>query len=213
GVDAELQALVVHVVGHVLDAVREPDRVRYQVAVAVPRGQRPAVVDVDVLVAGILQARGDERVRHAQDEGLVEGGGAPGRVPVVEAHRGRTDQAVLQRGSGLGLYHDSHQRRQRQHGHGGEDSTHGFPYPMRMRSRLGPPLDVVAVRRIVLLPALSATGSITSSQLSQVAVPGNDCPLRTVVPLTVMSIGRSVVVPFAYRTVRVVVAAVAELTV
>src|SRR5438552_18426810 len=42
-------------------------------------------------------------------------------------------------------------------------------YPIRMRSRFGPPLAVVAVSLMVLLPALSGTGTLASSQLSQVA--------------------------------------------
>ncbi len=96
GVDAELQALAVHVVGEGLDAVREADRVGHQVAARVALGLGPAVVEVDVLVAGRLEALGDEDVGDALDHRLVELGPAVGGVPVVEAHLRRQVEAVVE---------------------------------------------------------------------------------------------------------------------
>src|SRR5262249_50280537 len=52
GVDAELQATGVHVVGERLDPAGERGRVGGEPAARVPVLGRPAVVDVDVLVAG-----------------------------------------------------------------------------------------------------------------------------------------------------------------
>src|SRR4051812_2918480 len=80
-----------------------------------------------------------------------------------------------------------------------------------MRSRLGPPPAVVAVRRMVLAPAFSGIVSVPSVQVSQLAVGGNDRVL-TAVPLTAMSRGRSAVVPLAERMVRVVEPAAAAVT-
>src|SRR5688572_23463626 len=59
-----------------------------------------------------------------------------------------------------------------------------------IRSRLGPPLAVVALARIVA-PALSTTGTLTSIQVVQDPVPGK----LTVWPLT--DSGRLTVVPLA----------------
>src|SRR6185369_8630576 len=63
GVDAELQAFRVHVVGERLDAAGEPRRIGDEVARRVAGRQRPAVVDVDVGVPGVFQAFADEDVR------------------------------------------------------------------------------------------------------------------------------------------------------
>src|SRR6185369_3513067 len=64
-------------------------------------------------------------------------------------------------------------------------------------STLGPPLAVTAVARIALAPAESPTVNVTVCQVSQLPVLGNDSALRTTVPLTVMSIGRSTLAPLA----------------
>src|SRR6266536_3076859 len=85
--------------------------------------------------------------------------------------------------------------------------------PMRSRSTLGPPFAVVAVARIVFDPALTAAVMDFVCQVSQLPVPGKDSSSATSVPLTVMSIGRLVVVPLANRKARVAVPAVAALTV
>jgi hypothetical protein len=64
------------------------------------------------------------------------------------------------------------------------------------RSRLGPPLDVVAVARIVLSPALRVTVVETSAQLGHPPVPGKFTEPASAA-LTEMDIGRLVVLPLA----------------
>jgi hypothetical protein len=66
-----------------------------------------------------------------------------------------------------------------------------------MRSALGPPFAVVAVILIVLDPASRLTVIALSAQVSQLVVLSKATPEATTVPLTAMSIGRLVVVPFA----------------
>src|SRR5258705_406042 len=56
--------------------------------------------------------------------------------------------------------------------------------PMLIRSRLGPPLAVVAVARILLEPAFSVTSRLLVAQVSQLAVAGKETPVATTVPLT-----------------------------
>src|SRR4051812_20607847 len=85
--------------------------------------------------------------------------------------------------------------------------------PTLTRSRLGPPLAVVAVARILLLPAGSGTFTLFDAQVFQSAVAGKETAVETTVPLTEMSIGRSTVVPLAYRRVSDDVPAVAAPTV
>src|SRR6266542_4603631 len=70
----------------------------------------------------------------------------------------------------------------------------------RRRSRLGPPLAVVAVARILLVPAGSVVLMLASAQVSQLVVGLNAMSLATVVPL-------------AYRNVRMTVPATSWLTV
>ncbi len=103
GVDAELEALGVDIVRDGLDAVREAGRVGHQLAVRVAVRQGPAVVEVDVPVAGVLEALVHEQVRDPLDHGLVEVGSAVRGVPVVEAHRRGEGEAVGQGGGGGGL--------------------------------------------------------------------------------------------------------------
>src|SRR4051812_39996805 len=81
------------------------------------------------------------------------------------------------------------------------------------RSRLGPPLAVAAVARILLEPAFSGTFTVLVAQVFQSAVAGKETAEATTVPLTEMSIGRSVDVPLANRRVAEAVAAVAAFTV
>src|SRR5207247_2372012 len=83
----------------------------------------------------------------------------------------------------------------------------------RSRSRLGPPLAVVAVARTVLPPAVRVVVTVTSAQVSQLAVGLNATPAATRVPLTVISIGRLAVDPLAWRTDSFAVPALAALTV
>src|SRR4051812_8768818 len=69
--------------------------------------------------------------------------------------------------------------------------------PVSSTSTWGPPLAVTAVARIRLVPAESPTVNVTVCQVSQSPVLGNDSPVRTRVPLTEMSIGRSTLAPLA----------------
>src|SRR5215218_3216150 len=80
-------------------------------------------------------------------------------------------------------------------------------------STLGPPLAVVAVTRTVLLPALKVALIVSVAQVDQAPVPVNSCAAETTVPFTAMSIGRLVVVPLAYRMVRLASPACATPTV
>jgi hypothetical protein len=64
-------------------------------------------------------------------------------------------------------------------------------------SRLGPPLAVVAVTRILLLPAVRGALTVLVCQVSQLPVAGKETSVAAAVPLTEMSIGRLVVVPLA----------------
>src|SRR5947209_20188995 len=82
-----------------------------------------------------------------------------------------------------------------------------------MKSTLGPPSAVMAVALILLLPALTGTVKVLLCQVSQVPVLMKEAPGDTVVPLTEMSIGRSVVVPLANRRTTVASPAVGALTV
>src|SRR2546430_10312361 len=66
---------------------------------------------------------------------------------------------------------------------------------------------------MVLAPAESAAVTDWVRQLVQSPLPVNDTPLATVVPLTMMSIGRSTVVPLAKPKVSVALPAWAALTV
>ena len=85
-VDAELQAERVHVTGDGGDAVGELGRIGDQIAAGVPAGRHPAVVDVDVLVPGRLQAVVVHGQRGLLDQ-LLADVTAVG-VPVVPAHPG-----------------------------------------------------------------------------------------------------------------------------
>ncbi len=69
--------------------------------------------------------------------------------------------------------------------------------PTLMRSRLGPPFAVVAVARILSVPAVSGTFTVFVAQVFQSAVAGKETAGATTVPLTEMSNGRSTAVPLA----------------
>src|SRR5262245_16113886 len=55
-----------------------------------------------------------------------------------------------------------------------------------VRSRLGPPLSVVAVARTLLEPAFSGMFTVLVTQVFQSAVAGKDTPEATTVPPTEM---------------------------
>src|SRR5690242_4837782 len=78
----------------------------------------------------------------------------------------------------------------------------GTASPSVSLSTFGPPFAVVAVARTMLLPAFRFAVMLAVCQVSHVPVPGNARFCATRVPLTVMSIGRLVVVPLANRKVR-----------
>src|SRR5690242_7216713 len=85
--------------------------------------------------------------------------------------------------------------------------------PTVSESRLGPPFAVVAVALIVLTPSSSGAFRVEVCQVVQEPVPGNERAAATRVPLTVMSIGRSVAVPLANRRLSGVVRAPETVTV
>src|ERR1044072_9905264 len=68
-------------------------------------------------------------------------------------------------------------------------------------STFGPRLAVVAVARTVFVPATSEACTVTVRQVVHAPVPGKDRPVAMVVPLREMLIGRSTVVPLAYRRI------------
>src|SRR6266536_2139998 len=69
------------------------------------------------------------------------------------------------------------------------------PSPTSSQSRFGPPFAVVAAARTVLAPAASELVAHESHD----PVPPNARPEDTTLPFTMMSIGRLVPVPLAYR--------------
>src|SRR6266498_3623463 len=81
------------------------------------------------------------------------------------------------------------------------------------KSTLGPPPAVVAVARIVLVPAFNVTMAVTVCQVLHAPVGGKASSSANRVPLAVMSIGRFAVLPLAYRNVRAAVPACAAFTV
>src|SRR6185369_13057010 len=88
------------------------------------------------------------------------------------------------------------------------DSVVGGATSISSQSRLGPPLAVEPVARILTLPAGTDAVTVLVCQVSQLPVPANDSALLTTVPLTAMFIGRSTVVPLANRSPIVAVPAV-----
>src|SRR5581483_11968899 len=125
-VDAQFQAEGVHVGGGAGDAVGELGRVRHQLPGGVAVLQKPAVVDVDVLVAGGLHPV----VVHGQGGGLDQrlGDVTAVRVPVVEPHLRSQRQAIAQC-LRRGRCADSQQRGarsrqdQREQGHAGTSAS------------------------------------------------------------------------------------------
>ena len=73
------------------------------------------------------------------------------------------------------------------------------------------PPEVVAVTRMVLVPAFSGTEMEAVDQVSESAVTGKS-RVRREVPLTEMVAGRAAVVPVGDRKVRVLVTAAAAVT-
>ncbi|CAM3585724.1 hypothetical protein KIPE111705_15445 [Kibdelosporangium persicum] len=70
----------------------------------------------------------------------------------------------------------------------------------------GRPPEVVGLSRIVLLPAFTVTGNDLVTQVFHAPVLSNDTAC-TVVPLTIRSAGRLLLVPLANRTSSVAVPA------
>jgi hypothetical protein len=89
--------------------------------------------------------------------------------------------------------------------------TRGAPTSTVSLSTLGPPLAVVAVARTVFAPGFSV--AVAVCQVSHEPVPGKAGPATAGAPLTVMSIGRFVVVPLANRNASVAVPAAGAVTV
>jgi len=85
--------------------------------------------------------------------------------------------------------------------------------PTLSASRFGPPAAVLAVARIVLLPAFSGALMVTVCQVDQAPVGGKASSSETSVPLTVMSIGRFTAEPLAYRKPRLTLPAAGAPTV
>ena len=98
GIDAELKAFGVDVVGHVFHAVGEAFGVADDVAVGVAV-DLPAVIDDDILVAGVFHARGHECVSGLHQQLFADV--AAKAVPAVPSHgRGWTQgfKSLLRKG-------------------------------------------------------------------------------------------------------------------
>ena len=102
GIQAELEAEAVDVIGECLHTGRETLRIRDDIAVGIAV-HLPAVVDDDVFVAGVGHAGGGHRIGHLLDELLADV--AAELVPGVPAHRRRGREAAVQGiGKRLGLF-------------------------------------------------------------------------------------------------------------
>jgi hypothetical protein len=86
---------------------------------------------------------------------------------------------------------------------GGDDGGVTTPSSTVSESRFGPPSAVLEVARMVFAPATSVACTETVAHVSHVPVLVNDRAEATTAPLTVIVIGRSAVVPLAYRQVSV----------
>src|SRR5260370_12564427 len=95
-VDAELEALSVHVVGERLDAAGEAARIGNQPP---PRlsSHLPAIVHDDVAVAGLAHAARDHGVGRLPDQ--LGGDVAPEVIPAVPPHGRRAGETVVERGA------------------------------------------------------------------------------------------------------------------
>ncbi len=92
GVDAELQSLGVHVVGERFDAAGKARGVRDEPSLGVAR-HLPAIVDHDVLVAGVAHAVGGHGVGRFLDE--LRAHVAAEVIPAVPTHRRRAGEPVV----------------------------------------------------------------------------------------------------------------------
>src|SRR3989442_15381385 len=99
GVDAEFEALGVHVVGERLDAVGEARGIRHESSLRVTY-HLPAVVDHDVPIPSVAHAARDHGVGGFADPPVRDV--APEMVPAVPAHRRGTGGGVLLLGGGGG---------------------------------------------------------------------------------------------------------------
>ena len=84
GIHSELQPLAMYVIGQGFDPTGKSGGVRNNVPLGIA-ADLPAVVDIDVLVAGGLQATADHRVCHFADQLFAYF--ASKLVPTVPAHR------------------------------------------------------------------------------------------------------------------------------
>ncbi len=91
-VHAEFETLRVEVVAEGLHAARELLGIGHEIAVGIALSGAPAVVDHDVLIAGVPHAILGHRVGHAADEFFIDVAGE--RVPTVPAHRRSLGEAV-----------------------------------------------------------------------------------------------------------------------
>ena len=71
-VDTGLQTFIMDEVDHGLEAVGEADLVDKQLSRFAISSTLEAIVDVDILIAGILEALGDHRGGLLLDEGLID---------------------------------------------------------------------------------------------------------------------------------------------
>src|SRR3989442_9301714 len=97
GVDAEFEALGVHVVGERLDAVGEARGIRHESSLRVTY-HLPAVVDHDVPIPSVAHAARDHGVGGFADQPVRDV--APEVVPAVPAHRRGTGGGPPPRGAG-----------------------------------------------------------------------------------------------------------------
>ena len=108
GVNAELQSLGVNIISKSLNAGREVLRIGDDVAVLVAR-DLPAIVDDDVLVAGIFHAGFDHGIGHAADHLFIYI--AAEFIPTVPAHWRGERETFIDGGNFLG---DSSGRNERE---------------------------------------------------------------------------------------------------
>ncbi|KAG6556476.1 hypothetical protein Mapa_002421 [Marchantia paleacea] len=93
-VDAELETQAMDVIGEGFDPGGEGRSPRNEVAMLIALELGPAVVDVDVIVAEVGEAREDQSAGCLEDDVLVDE--AVEEIPAVPAHLGRLAQPIVQ---------------------------------------------------------------------------------------------------------------------
>lgn len=91
-VDAELEAARAQIVGKRLKPAGKLVRIGYEIALRIALARHPAVVEIDIIVAGVAHAVLDHRFGDALDELLVDMGGEG--VPGIPAHRRSLGEAL-----------------------------------------------------------------------------------------------------------------------